>query len=177
MAILWKPIGTLDINTAPTDLPEQSGGNGGGILSGAMVRCKNLRLDRHGIAELRYGSSLISSFTPTAAPDLILEVGGHRYIFAGEQVFYDETEAAEAVICADPVFTPAGGSYTVAQTVSIASATSRAKIYFTTDGNTPTAQSQEYTAAVYVPVNSYLKAIAIDPLGVYLSSGIVSDYH
>ena len=175
MAILWKPTGTLDINTAPTDLPEQAGN--GGILSGAMVRCKNLRLDRHGIAQLRYGSSLVSSFTPTSAPELILEVGGHRYIFAGSQVFYDETEVSEAVVCADPVFTPDGGSYTVAQTVTITCATARAEIYYTLTNTTPNAQSAKYTAAITVPVNTYLKAIAIDPLGVYTSSSVVTAYY
>lgn len=175
MAILWKPTGTLDINTAPTDLPEQAGN--GAILSGAMVRCKNVRLDRHGMAQMRYGSSLISSFSPTSAPELILEVGGHRYIFAGSQVFYDEAEVSEAVICANPVFTPDGGSYLVEQTVTITCATSRASIYYTLNNTTPNSQSTLYSVPFVVPENTYLKAIAIDPYGVYISSSITSAYY
>lgn len=175
MAILWKPTGTLDINTAATDLPEQT--DGGGIVSGAMVRCKNLRLDRHGVAELRYGSSLVSAFTPSSVPELILDVAGHRYIFAGSEIFYDETLVSDIVACADPVFSPLGGSFVSLQTVTITCETAAANIYYTTNGNDPTAQDLLYTVPVEVPANSYLKAVAIDPRGFLSDSAIVTEFY
>jgi hypothetical protein len=175
MSILWKPTGTLDINTMPTDLPEQSGN--GAIVSGAMVRCKNLSLNRMGLAELRYGSSLIASFTPTSAPDLILEVAGHRYIFAGNEIYYDEALTSNSVVCSAPVFSPSGGSYASEQTVTITSATSTAYIYYTLNGNTPDAQSTRYTVPIVVPSFSYLKAIAIHPTGTLGDSAVTSEFY
>jgi hypothetical protein len=175
MAILWKPTGALDINSMPTDLPEQAGGNA--IISGAMVRCKNLSLDRNGLAELRAGSSLISTFTPASVPELILDAAGHRYIFAGNEIFYDESPIADAVICGTPTFSPAGGSYAAAQTVTITSSTASADIHYTLDESTPTEQSLKYFSPVAVPANSYLKAIAIDPRGIMSTSEVASAFY
>jgi hypothetical protein len=61
---------------------------------------------------------------------------------------------------ATPTFTPAGGSYTSAQNVTIASTTTGAVIYYTTDGSTPTASSTLYSAPVAVTATRTLKAIA-----------------
>jgi hypothetical protein len=175
MAILWKPTGTLDISTMPTDLPEQSGN--GAIISGAMVRCKNLVLNRMGLAELRYGSSLISSFTPTTSPELILEAAGHRYIFAGNEIYYDEVLTLDSVICEDPVFSPVGGGYSSEQTVTITSSTASAYIYYTLDESTPDAQSSKYATPILVPASSYLKAIAIHPKGALSDSSVTSEFY
>src|ERR1700730_1163615 len=47
---------------------------------------------------------------------------------------------------ATPTFSPAGGVYTSAQSVTISSATSGATIYYTTNGvTTPTTASTKYT--------------------------------
>ena len=62
---------------------------------------------------------------------------------------------------ATPTFSPAGGSYTAAQSVTIADATSGATIYYTTDGTTPTASSSVYGAPITVSSSGVLKAIAV----------------
>ena len=62
---------------------------------------------------------------------------------------------------ATPTFSPAGGSYTAAQSVTIADATSGATIYYTTDGKTPTASSSVYGAPITVSSSAVLKAIAV----------------
>uniref|UniRef100_A0A4Y8PSU6 beta-glucosidase n=2 Tax=Paenibacillus athensensis TaxID=1967502 RepID=A0A4Y8PSU6_9BACL len=61
---------------------------------------------------------------------------------------------------ATPVFSPAGGTYTSAQSVTITSATSGATIKYTTDGSTPTSASATYTGAISVAASQTLKAIA-----------------
>lgn len=63
---------------------------------------------------------------------------------------------------ATPVITPATGTYTTAQEVSITCDTEGATIYYTTDGNDPTAESTQYTAAFTVSETTTVKAIAIN---------------
>ena len=175
MGIIWKPTGSLDINTAPTDLPEQADGKN--ISSGALARCTNLILDRTGIARTRYGTSAIVSIGSTVAPELILEVGGNRYIFAGDQIFYDESLLAEGVDLPAPTFSPVAGAYADTQSVTISCTNPSAKIYYTVDGSTPTVQSSLYTQAVSVPTTTTLKAIAVDPRGFLLDSPVTSGFY
>jgi sugar lactone lactonase YvrE len=65
-----------------------------------------------------------------------------------------------AQAAATPVFSPASGTYTTPQSVSITSATPNAAIYYTTDGSTPTTGSTAYTAAITVSATETINAIA-----------------
>ena len=62
---------------------------------------------------------------------------------------------------ATPTFTPASGEVASGTEVVIASATSGATIYYTTDGSTPTTSSTEYTVPVEVTEAVTIKAIAV----------------
>ncbi len=62
---------------------------------------------------------------------------------------------------AAPVFSPAGGAYTGAQTVTITSATNGASIYYTTNGTTPGASSTLYSSPINISTTTTLKAIAV----------------
>lgn len=61
---------------------------------------------------------------------------------------------------ATPTFTPAAGSYSSAQSVTISCTTSGATIHYTTDGSTPTSSSPTYTGAIPVSSTTTIKAIA-----------------
>jgi len=62
---------------------------------------------------------------------------------------------------ATPTFSPAPGTYTGAQSVTLSDTTAGASIYYTTDGSTPTAASTKYTAPIAVSTTTTIKAIAI----------------
>lgn len=73
----------------------------------------------------------------------------------------DGAPAPEPFIVAAPAFSPAGGTYSAGQTVTITSATSGATIRYTTDGSTPTATTGTlYTAPISISAAATLKAIA-----------------
>ena len=62
---------------------------------------------------------------------------------------------------ATPTFSPAGGTYTGTQSVSLSSSTSGATLYYTTDGTAPTTASTKYTGAITVSSSKTIKAIAV----------------
>ena len=63
---------------------------------------------------------------------------------------------------AAPTATPAPGSYTGTQSVTLATETEGADIYYTTDGTTPTiAGGTKYSAAISVTATQTIKAIAV----------------
>jgi len=62
---------------------------------------------------------------------------------------------------AAPTFSPAAGTYTTTQTVTLKSATSGATIYYTTDGTTPTKSSPVYGGPIIVSKSESVKALAV----------------
>jgi hypothetical protein len=61
---------------------------------------------------------------------------------------------------ATPTFSPAAGTFTAAQTVSLSDKTAGAATYYTLDGTTPTSQSAKYTTPLTVSKTTTIHAIA-----------------
>jgi hypothetical protein len=66
----------------------------------------------------------------------------------------------QSSVAATPVITPATGSFSSAQTVSITDSTAGAKIFYTLDGSTPTTSSTAYTGTFTVSATTTVQAIA-----------------
>jgi hypothetical protein len=73
---------------------------------------------------------------------------------------------------ATPAFSPASGTYTSAQTVTISDTTSGAVIYYTTNGTAPTTGSTVYSAPIAVSASETIEAIAV--ASGYLQSAVGS---
>ena len=65
---------------------------------------------------------------------------------------------------ATPTFTPAGGTFAAAQSVTLATTTSGASIYYTIDGSTPTNTSTLFSAAtpIQISATTTINAIAAE---------------
>ena len=79
--------------------------------------------------------------------------------------------ATYIIAAAIPVLSPAAGTYTSAQSVTITDATTGAAIYYTTDGTAPTTSSNLYSGAITVSATQTIKAIAVAP-GLTNSAGL-----
>lgn len=64
---------------------------------------------------------------------------------------------------ATPSFSPAGGTYSTNQSVTIVSATAGAVIHYTTDGSVPTGNSPVYSGPISVWATEIVNALAIAP--------------
>jgi len=73
---------------------------------------------------------------------------------------------------ATPVISPASGTFTAAQSVTITDATAGATIHYTTDGSTPIASSPAYQLAIPLSLLTTVQAMAIAPN--YANSGVAS---
>jgi hypothetical protein len=74
-------------------------------------------------------------------------------------ITYEEPSSGNRVVT--PIFNPAAGTYTSDQDVTITCETEGATIYYTTDGNNPTASSSIYSDPISVSETTTIKAIAI----------------
>ena len=63
---------------------------------------------------------------------------------------------------AAPTFSVAEGTYYEAQTVEIANPHGSGKVYYTTNGDDPTAASTEYTTPIEITATTTLKAVVVD---------------
>ena len=66
----------------------------------------------------------------------------------------------QAPQAATPTFSPGGGTYSTAQSVSISDTSAGTQIYYTTNGSTPTTASTLYTGPISVSTTTTIKAIA-----------------
>jgi hypothetical protein len=111
---------------------------------------------------------------------------GHLWLFAGSgldvngsyggpnDLWEAQTSTTALSAAATPTLSPAGGSYTATQTVTISDTVPNATIYYTIDGTTPTTGSTVYSSGFPITVSSTetLNAMAVAPN--YLNSAVAT---
>ncbi|KGE70898.1 chitobiase/beta-hexosaminidase C-terminal domain-containing protein [Spirochaeta lutea] len=92
----------------------------------------------------------------------ILILGASSYEFY-EKSIGDGDEIPDPTQVKTPVISPASGTFTEAQTVSITTDTTEATIYYTTDGSTPDSTDTEYSTPFTLDIlgTTTVKAIAV----------------
>jgi hypothetical protein len=114
-------------------------------------------------------TSAVDSTSHATASTGKLAVGSHKVTadYTGDGNFAASTGSITEKInnpaTAAPTFTPAVGTYSATQSVTITDSTAHAAIYYTTDGSAPTNKSNVYSKAISVAATTTLKAIAIAP--------------
>ena len=106
------------------------------------------------------GDGGAASLAGLCAPEgLAFDKAGSLYI--ADWCNYRVRKVTFPAPAASPSFTPAAGTYTGAQSVTINDGTQNAVIYYTTDGSTPTTGSNAYSGAITVSSTETIKAIAV----------------
>lgn len=83
---------------------------------------------------------------------------------------------AFAATASKPSVSPAAGTYSTAQKVTLKSATSGAAIYYTLNGSTPTTKSTKYAGTISITKNTTVKAIAVKK-GMTTSAVLTANYY
>jgi hypothetical protein len=135
-----------------------------GILSGELHANFALNKDGEYLALVRPDMSIACQFSPKFPPqyaDVSYGIGPTNDL----QYFYIPTPGATNIAgmigtVADTKFTPDRGFYSNAISVTIASATTGARIYYTTDSSEPTTNSALYTHAIPIANTTVIRAAA-----------------
>jgi hypothetical protein len=114
------------------------------------------------------GACVLSNGSCTISPSLA--IGNHTLTggYVGDKNFSDALSSPlnEVIVnstTAAPSFSPAQGTYTTPQSVTIFNSTPGAVIYYTTDGSTPTIGSPVYGGPMTVSAIETIQAMATSP--------------
>ncbi|MBB5339949.1 chitobiase/beta-hexosaminidase C-terminal domain-containing protein [Tunturiibacter gelidoferens] len=94
---------------------------------------------------------------------------------ASQSAVSSATYSVSAPATTPPVFSPAPGSYSTAQSVTLSDSASGSTIYYTTDGSSPTTSSSVYNSSIQVTSTEVIHAMAIAP-GLSASAVSVGGY-
>ena len=132
--------------------------------------------DATNLASELYNSSQVASDLAGSPVKFTMPVVANGKVYLGTQ----SSVAAYGLLgsmtqASTPTFSPAGGTYNGAVSVSISDTTPSTTIYYTTDGSIPTAESSVYNGPIVLTTGTTLSAVAVGA-GYRSSPPIAADY-
>ena len=114
--------------------------------------CKSLKITalKEGVTTL----TAVSKSNPSIRDSLVVAVGSYH-------INPPTIKPDVSVTVIPPEFSPAAGTFTDSITVALMTGTADAEIYYTTDGSTPTKNSNRYTAPITIHDTTLIKAVAV----------------
>lgn len=169
---IYNSAGTFSLSGSPT-ISNNTKGNvclyrSKIRIDGSLNNSKTISLKKINIDSERIEYSSDGTFAVPGENYTIKDSDADR--FAAEDDDYYVTAADEdgskvlvlkGKTVSRPVFSPAGGTFDSAQTVTVSSSTKGATIYYTTDGSMPDTNSKKYTGEITVSSSCTVKAIAV----------------
>ncbi|HWZ95083.1 MAG TPA: glycosyl hydrolase family 18 protein, partial [Opitutaceae bacterium] len=163
----WNLVGAADfLQNGNSDLIWQNTANGECALwmMNGTTETSTVNL---GIVTSNWRLAGAGNFGGTMQPDLIWQDTSSNacafWLMSGTSYVSSVTFTIGLPQAAKPTFSPAGGSYTSAQSVTISDATNYVTIRYTTDGSTPSETNGTiYTGAVTIGSTTTLEAIAYE---------------
>ena len=160
----WEAVGSSSNNTIDIcviyNLTDAEATYGGSITLGSMKAHVYIDGTCVNTSGTPTAFTLRNNSTVTAFRVATGTNGNHMYV-DDIKIYNSLPTAASGGTCATPTFSPVAGTYSTTQYVTISSATDGATIYYTTNGDTPSALSTPYSGPITVSSTQTIKAIAI----------------
>ena len=120
--------------------------------------------DAHDLTNLLYESDTKAADSAGRANKFAIPLvtNGKVYVPGYQHVTVYSLTSAEPTTAA-PTISPNGGAISANQTITLATTTSPAQIFYTLDGSTPTTASKLYSAPFAITANATVNAIAVAP--------------
>lgn len=173
---VWTPP---QVPVAPSNLSAAAGNGRVSMTWTGSSGASSYSVYRGTTAGGESGSPMASNVGTTNYTDATVAPGTTYYYkvaamnSAGTSGLSNEASAAALPLASAPTFSPAGGTYASAQSVTISDATAGATIHYTLDGSTPTGTTGNvYAGPVTIGSTTTLKAIA--SASGYTDSGVSS---
>jgi len=156
--------------------------NAGGMISGIYTDGQG---DHHGFVRAANGTFIAPADDPNSVYEnmfsgtVLIAINATGQMTGtyedGSYVFHSFLAVpAQGTAAAAPTFSPAAGTYTSAQSVTLLDSTAGATIYYTTDGSTPPTSSSTATYTGPITVNSTETIQAIAAASGFSNSAVVS---
>lgn len=156
-----------------------SGWDANTTIKGVTLEVKNNKSSGNGTATVQIGSTTLGTLSinglgstyqekaltiteTKTTSDLVITISATaNSVYCDKFIISYEEGGSQTETAAAPTFSPAAGTYTSAQNVTLSTTTDEATIYYTTDGTDPTTSSSVYSSAIAVSSTTTIKAMAV----------------
>ena len=160
VTLLTADVNSQNVGSPVTFTATVSAASGADVPTGSV----NFIVNNNWVAEVPLDAAGHASYTTSSLPVWNNNTVTALYRGVADQYTASNYTVTEIVLgpIAAPTFPKQGGTYPTTARVTLEDTTLGAKIYYTTDGTTPTEASTPYNLPVYLELTATVKAIAAE---------------